>query len=108
MTRPAQADLLTLDASALLETLAAIQSELDVQAELTPELRELAIDLCKFSTELARIDGNGGAAAAGEFTVRLQPGDRLRMFLAALRARDVDRSAIKGTGHGLAPMGKEP
>jgi hypothetical protein len=86
------------DAGALLSALAALRSELqgDLSGVDVPgELRQLALDLLDFPIELAHIQTDISAAAAGDVIVHFQSSDRLADLLAALRARDGDRLIVE-------------
>lgn len=96
------------DARPLLDTLAAVNAELELDGEIPAELREVARRFRDFPAEMAHIDPECRPARAGELVVRIQPSDRLLVFLAALRARDIDRRGVEDSGHGSTPKGMEP
>lgn len=82
---------LGVDSAALTTVLVAIQSEISgASPEGLAKVAELLFGGRDLGSELVNIEVNPDAAAAGEIVVRLQPADRLRMALAALRAGDVD------------------
>lgn len=71
-------------ATPALSELVAELSKLDV--DFARDRRELRLDLLDCLDQLVRLEPDVNAAAAGEFGVRLEPADRLLVFLAALRA----------------------
>ncbi|MDN7965577.1 hypothetical protein QZM92_26715 [Burkholderia multivorans] len=87
---------LLVDASALSSALA----ELSQLAERFPDAVQVLLDGSLGIAELARLDPNIGFADwAGECRIALQPSERLRDFLAAFRALDVDPMRIEIDGH---------
>jgi hypothetical protein len=76
-----------LDASELIDALAALSAELP---HCPPEIIERAINLGDLPSQLAGIEVDPTAAAAGKVAVCLKPSDRLRGLVAAVRARNFD------------------
>lgn len=75
------------DSAPILDALA----ELSALAKRFPEAVQSLLDGLLDPSELVRLDGSGGAAGpAGEFRIAFQPSDRLRDFLAAFPAGDVE------------------
>lgn len=58
--------------------------------EVLQKVSHLLLGFGDLGQELASVDVQMPAAGTGDVLVRLQPGDRLRMILAALRAGDAD------------------
>jgi hypothetical protein len=73
---------------------------LSALAERFPDAVQGFLDGLLDPSELVRFDGGDGSARpAGEFRIALQPSDRLRDFLAALPAGDVERMVVQTEGH---------
>jgi hypothetical protein len=70
------------------------------------EVRNRFLSLLQSSDEFVFLEVNDRAAAgAGQLCMGLYPGDRLRRFLAALRAGNRDLAFIENTiGHGGPPL----
>ena len=82
--------------------LAAI-SALSELAEARPELRNDIVDLIEAGDQLFAIHIDGGAATGtDELTVRLEPSDRLRSFLAASGAGNFDLGVVEHDGRPIA------
>ena len=80
------------DSRPFLEAMASLEHAF----ERFPEVVQLFLDSLDIRTELCRVDRSYGVAvAANEFGITLQPSDRLRDFLAATLAGDVNGVAIQ-------------
>lgn len=98
---------MSLNAIELIDALTALSAELP---HCPLEIIKGAIDLCDLPSQLARIETDASATTAGEIAVRLEPSDRLRDLMAAIRARNVDRLVVEDSGHNESPYesGAEP
>lgn len=69
---------------------AALES-LSETAQRAPQVVHSFVDFLDAGNEIAVVDCDiGGAARAGEMTIRFQPCDRLTMLVAAFRAWEID------------------
>jgi len=88
---------LCLDVSEFVAVVAELSAEI---AQCPPEIVEGAVGACEAALEAARFQVDPSTASANDVIIRLEPSGRLRMLLAALRARDVDRLIVEKSRHG--------